>query len=588
MTCHSCHYKRDDVINCEFAMTNGGRHAFCANCLRRRCNVDFHALRTGLVAWKCPVCHDVCPCAACKRKRKPGTELQKYKFEYSNAVDTTLVSVRSGGQAEHPAILDFAGAADNGGPTVIRLTSPSGATKGRVRMHHATVLKIQQTGNKTAGARPSTRVAPDRTSSAPQPAAGQADAQSSRPQRQHDPMANNGFPHHFHQQPVGHTSPSHQMAGALPGTQVSGYTHQSSNGPAAYGAGFSGQVPSQAQQFNQAGMYGHYPHGLSQVPKPQHMQQVTGNQPAVGQLLGNPNMQLAGGAGNMPPFRPHPNSGQWVVSQPYLQPPSAQASWHHGQLAAPPTPHGSSYQSGFAPMASTPMVVGGSSTGPSFNHSGGLEQRSEASTGQGHGYTKFLARSSQGAAASPYGRMDMQMDHYTPPVQPMSMPHAAVSGFPGPLHPNPSPQHSVPAQQQGQFMQPGWGSVQSSTQLSPHGAAYSKQQGAAGLPFAAMATAGVPAQYAVGQQATVQLGGPARQHTMEAFSAGRPGDLYLHGQRTGTANSSNPSLGMHAGLSSGSGSAEPSPQLFGGTSQAGHGFLVQAPQNPGMHRGSGF
>ena len=142
VTCHSCHYKRDDVINCAYALENGGRHAFCANCLRRRCNVDFHALRTGLVQWQCPVCHDACPCAQCKRKRGPGAQPQKYQFHYSDAVDTSLVSKKSGGVAEFPSILDFSGCEPGKGPTVIRLSSPEGAQKGRMRMHHATVVQL--------------------------------------------------------------------------------------------------------------------------------------------------------------------------------------------------------------------------------------------------------------------------------------------------------------------------------------------------------------------------------------------------------------------------------------------------------------
>ena len=132
MTCHSCHYKREDVINCAHAMAHGGRHAYCANCLRRRCNVDFHAVRTGLVQWVCPVCSGSCPCATCKRKRGSKAKVP-YPFKYSSKVDVSVISSKSGGQAEEPVIMDFGGTGDGRPPTVIRLQSAGRTRKSRSR-----------------------------------------------------------------------------------------------------------------------------------------------------------------------------------------------------------------------------------------------------------------------------------------------------------------------------------------------------------------------------------------------------------------------------------------------------------------------
>lgn len=120
ITCHSCHYKRDLILNCPTAMETGGRHAFCANCLRRRCNVDFHAIRTGLVNWVCPVCSGACPCANCKRAN--DDKVMPYEFGYDDSVNLDWVSTASGGRAIEPHVQDFSDAGRRGGkPIVIRM-----------------------------------------------------------------------------------------------------------------------------------------------------------------------------------------------------------------------------------------------------------------------------------------------------------------------------------------------------------------------------------------------------------------------------------------------------------------------------------
>jgi len=94
-TCHSCHYRRALVIDCEWASLNKGRHSYCANCLRRRMNVDFHAIRCGFIKYHCPVCEGMCPCSACKKKN--GGVLKEFPFEYARCVDVSRISIKSGG-----------------------------------------------------------------------------------------------------------------------------------------------------------------------------------------------------------------------------------------------------------------------------------------------------------------------------------------------------------------------------------------------------------------------------------------------------------------------------------------------------------
>lgn len=64
-TCHSCHYRRALIIQCETALKFGGRHAFCATCLRRRLNVRVSfELREGCFDGSdnpSPLCHRLRP-----------------------------------------------------------------------------------------------------------------------------------------------------------------------------------------------------------------------------------------------------------------------------------------------------------------------------------------------------------------------------------------------------------------------------------------------------------------------------------------------------------------------------------------------
>ena len=66
--CHCCHYRRSLVFSCETQSASTDAHCVCANCLRRRFNVDFHAIRCGFVKHMCPICERACPCSSCKRR----------------------------------------------------------------------------------------------------------------------------------------------------------------------------------------------------------------------------------------------------------------------------------------------------------------------------------------------------------------------------------------------------------------------------------------------------------------------------------------------------------------------------------------
>jgi hypothetical protein len=72
--CHSCGFTRHLTLRCpctlqahpELFRDACGSHTWCANCLRWRLGVDFHAIRTGFIQWRCPVCTGGCPCALCQ------------------------------------------------------------------------------------------------------------------------------------------------------------------------------------------------------------------------------------------------------------------------------------------------------------------------------------------------------------------------------------------------------------------------------------------------------------------------------------------------------------------------------------------
>lgn len=69
--CHCCGYRRALVARCPHTVSRGShaaagaRHTFCAGCLQRSLGADYHALRTGLLQWRCPVCTGACPCTSC-------------------------------------------------------------------------------------------------------------------------------------------------------------------------------------------------------------------------------------------------------------------------------------------------------------------------------------------------------------------------------------------------------------------------------------------------------------------------------------------------------------------------------------------
>ena len=521
-------------------MTNGGRHAFCANCLRRRCNVDFHALRTGLVAWKCPVCFDACPCAACKRKRKPGVSLKKYSFEYSNAVDTSLVSVRSGGLSEHPAILDYAGATASGGPTVIRLTSPNGATKGRLRMHHATVLKVQhpphvenQESTASRQVAPASRLVMPSSSGAPPT----LPAYGSSPYKKGGAHPASTFP----MQHGGQTAPHSLGAEAAFDVgrnfqaQLQQRQHAMGQAAAAHGAvpALAGHLLGNGQQRPQGGQYPPQPfvaEGGVVPPQatPQHMRQLS----------------------------------PWGYHQHSFAP--APANQPHWQFSVPPTPRGAGFSQGFSqPMPQLPSGVPSSTGAPGHMAYGmrHMEHPSAASHASHGDHNKFLAGQSQQGHVYPSAQSGgawetgVHMDAYST--------HPQAPGF----------------------IQPQQGMLQQSRTLtgdSQHSDGFGGYLWQARAP--AHDCAGYPtpqpqklhnsraasdyqrrisAAAAAGAAAAAQRPPPGHP---AAHSGAYAGELQLHSYRHGTAGSSHPSTGLGAGvgLSSGSGSAFPSPHSFGG------------------------
>ncbi|KAA0171712.1 hypothetical protein FNF28_00645 [Cafeteria roenbergensis] len=100
--CHCCGYRRALVARCPHTVSRGAhaaagtRHTYCAGCLQRGLGADYHALRTGLLQWRCPVCTGACPCTACSTI---NGGVRPFRFHYAACVDTGMLSVEAGGAA---------------------------------------------------------------------------------------------------------------------------------------------------------------------------------------------------------------------------------------------------------------------------------------------------------------------------------------------------------------------------------------------------------------------------------------------------------------------------------------------------------
>ena len=47
-TCHSCHYKKADIISCESGV---GKHAWCIKCINGRMETDVEKIKSGEILW---------------------------------------------------------------------------------------------------------------------------------------------------------------------------------------------------------------------------------------------------------------------------------------------------------------------------------------------------------------------------------------------------------------------------------------------------------------------------------------------------------------------------------------------------------